>query len=269
MKKKIDPSRLGMSIGKGTFAAALLVMPVLAPWAFGVSACAGDVSDGKSGETHFLCKTDDDCTKLGDGYVCAASYCARAFDAGSGGEGGSAGRIESGGAAGAGDGVGSGGSGGVSCLPCAEDRDCREDERCALSSCQASSSRCSPIAVAGPRGSWVSLEVRLASGPCPTVGGCLATLSVGPDGHVTGNSEGTPVDTMLTPAALDEFRTYVDGAPLRTALRDGLPCMDQMITDVDLTVTLNLSTGSLSKHANGCFATDNVLTRVYEVLSKL
>src|ERR1700753_328384 len=69
--------------------------------ALGAHACASERSDQKSGETHFLCKSDADCAKLGAGYYCPVDYCVLRPDGG--GEdaavGGSSERDGSGGAA--------------------------------------------------------------------------------------------------------------------------------------------------------------------------
>src|SRR5437899_3352072 len=83
---------------------------------FFASACASDMNDGKSGETHFLCSTDEDCARHfgNDTYYCgAAKYCTPKSDGGTshddGGHSGASGAGGSSGSGGKGGAVGSGG----------------------------------------------------------------------------------------------------------------------------------------------------------------
>jgi hypothetical protein len=155
---------------KGFVSMALAVSPFFAP------ACANDMSD-KSGETHFLCSKDDDCTRHfgNDDYYCGThKYCALKADGGTPqGDGGRPGS-DGGGAGGASGGKAGGGSSGkggdfagcktppnstcseadtcaaLGCpslqfdehgclrLQCDKDDDCATDERCALNTCESS-----------------------------------------------------------------------------------------------------------------------------------
>jgi hypothetical protein len=95
MTKKIDVQRRSRLLRPSSFAA--LAVPAL--FALG---CANEMTDGKSGETHFLCQSDADCTKHfgNDDYECTGksasnqTYCAPKTDGGSnlgsGGRGGAA-----------------------------------------------------------------------------------------------------------------------------------------------------------------------------------
>jgi len=110
MKKKTEPSRL-LKGSASVFSLALR----LASLSLGAPACANDMNDGKSGETHFLCQSDDDCSNHfhNDDYSCAnGTFCTPKTDGGSQSSGGQrGGGGSSGGAAGSSGGsAGSGGS---------------------------------------------------------------------------------------------------------------------------------------------------------------
>jgi hypothetical protein len=97
---------------------------MIASFAF-ASGCSTRMSDGKSGETHFLCSTDEDCTRQfgNDEYYCGAEkYCTPKTDGGTlhvnGGQAGSGGASQDhGGQPGSGGQAGSsnGDSAGCSC----------------------------------------------------------------------------------------------------------------------------------------------------------
>ena len=157
--------------GSKTTKGALASLFALSAICAAIAGCAAD-STGKSGETHFLCSKDDDCTRHfgSDDYSCGSSkYCVLNTDAGAGGSGGSGGSANggSGGKAGGGSGGSAGGNGGAGqCMPsststctptdlcktlgcpslqydehgclrpqCKTDDECSADERCAVSQC--------------------------------------------------------------------------------------------------------------------------------------
>lgn len=90
---------------------------LLAASPFFASACADQLNDGKSGETHFLCSTDADCARHfgNDDYLCnTEKYCAPKGDGGtSQGDGGHSGGTATGGATGTGGASGGAGQGGA------------------------------------------------------------------------------------------------------------------------------------------------------------
>ncbi|HEX4340257.1 MAG TPA: hypothetical protein VH062_30320 [Polyangiaceae bacterium] len=326
MTKKIEKSR---ARHPGVAALSVFVLPLVH-----LLGCAARMDDGKSGETHFLCSSDADCTKHfgNDDYSCDGktsndeTYCVVKSDAGhAGGSGGSTG---AGGSTGTGGGAaGKGGSAGdsdagnpfagcktppdstcsaeatcnaVHCGPtsleydehacvrtaCKSDDECADDERCAVSQCDTSSTcriidgqcacstfescgqmpRCNPVATTGPRGDWVNLHVE-SGGFCMTP--CGQTWDVGPDGHVTGKNGDRTIDQMLDVAQMFDLKNDVDGPAMRLAFRDGLPCFSEQVTDVSLKVTLQLSTQTFTKDVTGCFGGDNVFANVYNTLARL
>src|SRR5579871_3042313 len=83
--------------------AVLAVSPSLVGALAFASGCSNEMSDGKSGETHFLCSTDADCTRHfgSDDYYCGTQkYCTPKTDGGTSHEDG--GQPGSGGATGGG-----------------------------------------------------------------------------------------------------------------------------------------------------------------------
>jgi hypothetical protein len=131
------------------------------------------------------------------------------------------------------------------------------------------------LATAGVRGDWQNLTFVRMQSPCSPAG-CTTTWVVASNGHVTGiragaldSDGGGAFDVQLTPDDLNTVRGYADGvAGLRSALRDGLPCLSEQVTDLSVAIELELSTEKLSANIEGCLSGANVFAGVYQVISK-
>jgi hypothetical protein len=178
-------------------------------------------------------------------------------------------------------------------MDCTSDADCPEAERCTALGCEASvftecgytregrcqcggpliacgtGEVCAPVALAGPRGDWVALTVDVGTGPCPQAD-CSRRWTFYPDGSVESVREGVPMTATMLGHELSELRTLVDGAELRLAFRDGIPC-DGPPTDIGVSMTVSLSTGDISRDVTGCAVSGpegNVFQRLYEIANR-
>jgi hypothetical protein len=171
---------------------------------------------------------------------------------------------------------------------CKADADCGADERCTdvmcithggcdtdMGSCMCAfladcgqGDFCNPVASAGPRGDWVTLEITKTSGPCPTAGACTSHWRVGPDGHVTGDDAGVTVDAKLDPFELMQMKYVANGVELRKGLRDGMSCFQDTVFDLSVSLKLTLSTGDYTKDVSGCISGDGSIASAFRILSK-
>ncbi|HVY29925.1 MAG TPA: hypothetical protein VHB79_25385 [Polyangiaceae bacterium] len=152
---------------------------------------------------------------------------------------------------------------------CESDADCPEDERCLSElgsrqyECSQVGSRCdctaglglfamhvcSPVALAGSRGTWQELSID------EIVIGQSTKRTFLPDGSVTivgpdAMGQVTTTTKQLSPADLDTLNRYIDGAELRLGLATQQDCEITKATDLD--VQLVLDTTTLEQNVAGC-----------------
>jgi hypothetical protein len=115
---------------------------------------------------------------------------------------------------------------------------------------------CSPVTLAGPRGTWTSIEVESFDRFIET------RWTIHPDGgldKVVMNIENqTPTQPASTAQVsvddLDELNRMIDGAQLRSALVDPTPCA--VVNDGGVSVRLTLDSRTLEKVVTGCLNSD-------------
>jgi len=269
----------------GTCAAALA--------ALGFLAGCGKMNTTESGETHFVtCNTDADCNAVTGAHSCKAGLCrgpanetasnssaTPACDGGCGdSECGTPGSCTLAAACQVVD-CGSAVFDENACVrpSCQADRDCPADERCASiwlgrqyqcvqngSSCDCTAGHglfpltiCSPIAMAGARGQWQSLQIS------ESVIGDTTDHSFATDGSVTvtlgPTAPGGASTTMaqLSTDDLDELQRLINGTALRLDLADPADC--PLTKEYDAIVQLQLDGTLLEKNVAGCLSdTDGV-----------
>lgn len=136
----------------------------------------------------------------------------------------------------------------------AETRCVETGESCGCSSIVPTKPRrvCSPSALAGPRGDWLSIEIHEAA----YEGSTTATdWSIQADGayvvKVTPQGE-QPTENVgeLSSDDLSKLRVWIEGPDLRRMLADADSCTEAL--DYSVTVTLHLDTGSIEKIVTTC-----------------
>ena len=155
---------------------------------------------------------------------------------------------------------------------CQSDDDCSDDERCTSiywsrqyqceqvgSTCKCNAGLglfpmhlCSPVGIAGTRGTWDKLVVK------DTVIGMLTQHELSPDGAVSASydpPEEAPASKpppQLSPEDLDALERLVNGPLLRLALADPTDCPLTKSRDVIVQLYLQGSTTPLEKNVAGC-----------------
>src|SRR6185503_15649430 len=126
---------------------------------------------------------------------------------------------------------------------------------------------CNPVADAGPRGDWVTMEFSKIQSPC-SPNGCTTTWRVGPDGHVTGEAPGKTIDGQLEDFELSQVKFAAYSTELRKGLEDGLPCFDDQVPDLSVSLKLTLSTREYSQNVSGCVSGSGTIANAYRILAK-
>lgn len=115
---------------------------------------------------------------------------------------------------------------------------------------------CSPSALAGPRGDWLSIDIHEGGNGDTDE---TKDWSIQADGayvvNVTppGDEGGQPTENVgqLSAEDLSELRLWIEGPDLRRMLTDADSCTEPII-DYAVTVTLHLDTGSIEKTVTAC-----------------
>jgi hypothetical protein len=116
---------------------------------------------------------------------------------------------------------------------------------------------CSPSALAGPRGEWLSIDIH-EGGNLDERGATDWSIQADGDYFVKvtppGDSGGQPTENtgQLSAEDLSKLRLWIEGPDLRRILAVGDTCTEETILDYVVDVTLHLDTGSIGKNVTAC-----------------
>jgi len=126
---------------------------------------------------------------------------------------------------------------------------------------------CVPVALAGPRGQWFSLQVEERGRACDAGVDCQRVWTFEAEEVVRDfdRARDLPQAQWVLSFVLDPI---IEGPEFRLAMADGIECPEPP-PGFAASVTLELSTGSLTRDVTGCVTgsrVNNVFSRIFDSL---